>query len=233
MFRRRLIKEQWRRIGGDQPCNKNELRRKGICFNCKEPWKPNHSCLSDTEEIIGVGQEDIPSDFQDDNSSLDESMASYEDIYWEHEQSCGVVEIRLDLYYSVYSEQLVDPMGDIQGDESPLMIQHEKHIVEHEEDDMHCMHDDNFVRSQLEDHVEPMREEDEKPYFGLAIDEEKTDPQTTIRVVLLSGPSCKEVLETNMIVLQEVSRLEECGASRQMREDILEIVVNPNFGPTH
>ena len=59
-------------------------------------------------------------------------MGSYEDASGEHEQSCGVVDNRPDLYSGVYSEQSMDPMGYIQGDESPVTIQHEQHMVEHE-----------------------------------------------------------------------------------------------------
>lgn len=51
-------------------------------------------------------------------------MGSYKDASEERE-SCGVVDSRPDLYSGVYDEQSVDPMGDIQDDESPVMIQHE------------------------------------------------------------------------------------------------------------
>lgn len=51
-------------------------------------------------------------------------------------------------------------------------------MVEHEsnqKEDMHSMHDEPLRESELEVHVEPMMVEDEKPYFGPTIDEEKVD----------------------------------------------------------
>ena len=51
-----------------------------------------------------VEQEDIPFVCQDEDSSLDESMGSYEDAFGQHEQSCGVDDSRPDLYSSVYGE---------------------------------------------------------------------------------------------------------------------------------
>ena len=75
LFRRQLTQEELQWIYGDQPCSKNELR-KGLCFICKEPWGPDHSCLRDAEEMAKVEQEDIPSVFQDEVFSLDESMGS-------------------------------------------------------------------------------------------------------------------------------------------------------------
>ena len=88
LFRRQLTKEELLRFGGS--CNKNEMRRKGLCFVCKGPLGPDHSCLGDAEEVTEVAREDIPSNFQGEDSSLDESMGSYEDASTEHE-SCGVV----------------------------------------------------------------------------------------------------------------------------------------------
>ena len=85
LFRRQLTKEELLRLGGS--CSKNELRRKGLCFICKEPWGPYYSCLSDIEEMTEVGPVEIPFDFQGEGSSLDESMGSYEDASEEHE-SC-------------------------------------------------------------------------------------------------------------------------------------------------
>jgi len=43
-----------------------------------------------------------------------------------------------------YDEKSVDPIRDIQDDESPVVIQHKKHLVEHEsaeEDDVCNIHD--------------------------------------------------------------------------------------------
>lgn len=68
------------------------------------------------------------------------------------------------------------------------MIQHGEHIEEHEsieEDAMHSMHDEPFLESQLEAHVEPMIEADEHPYLGSAIIEGKTNIQVACRVVVL------------------------------------------------
>jgi len=65
-------------------------------------------------------------------------------------------------------------MADIQDDESPVVIHHEQHMVEHEsakEDDVCSMHDNPFAESQLEVHIEPMMVEDEQPPLGSAIDE--------------------------------------------------------------
>lgn len=80
-------------------------------------------------------------------------------------------------------------MGDIQGDESLVKIQHEQHMVEHEsaeEDDNHNIHDEPFVESQLEVYVEPMIEENEQPSFGQVIDEEQKNAQIAIKVVVLA-----------------------------------------------
>lgn len=46
---------------GSKVCSKNELRRRGLCFICKGPWEPNHSCPGDRKEEIRIGQEGIPS----------------------------------------------------------------------------------------------------------------------------------------------------------------------------
>lgn len=184
LFRRRLTQEELRWIYGDQPCSKNELKRKGLCFICKEPWGPNHSYLRDVEEMVEVQQKDIPSVFQDENSSLDESMGSYEGASGEHEQSCVFVDSGPYKYSSVYGEQSVSPMGDIQDDESPVMIQQEQHMVEHEsveDNDMHSMHD------------EPMMEEDEQPSLGPAINAEQADVQRTHRTAVFANTCPQEL----------------------------------------
>lgn len=69
---------------------------------------------------------EIPSDFPDEGSpSIVDSMGFYEDTYEGHDQTgCGVdsspdVQPRLT---EVYDEQPINPMRDIQGDESPTMI---------------------------------------------------------------------------------------------------------------
>ena len=125
-FRRQLTREELLRFGGS--CSKNELRRKGLCFICKEPWGPNNSCLSDVGEMTEVEHEEIPSNLQGEDSSWDESMDSYDDTSEEHEQSCGVDDSSLDVHPCVveeYGEQLIVPMreGDLGVDER-LMIPH-------------------------------------------------------------------------------------------------------------
>ena len=59
LFRRQLTKEELLQFGGLG--SRNELRRKGLCFICKEPWGPDHSCLRDTDEVAKVEQADVPS----------------------------------------------------------------------------------------------------------------------------------------------------------------------------
>ena len=81
--------------------------------------------MRDADEEAEVEQEEIPSICQDEDSSSDESMGSYEDTTVEHEQSYGVDDSRQDLYSSMCDEQSKDSMGDIQDDESLLMIQPE------------------------------------------------------------------------------------------------------------
>lgn len=54
-------------------------------------------------------------------------------------------------------------------------MQHREHIEECEsveEDDMHSVHDEPFLQSQLEAHVDPIMEEGEQPSFGLVINKE-------------------------------------------------------------
>jgi len=81
-----------------------------------------------------LDQEEDPSDFPDEDSSLVESMGSYEDAYEEHEQSCGVDDSSPYLHPCVaeeYDEHLIVPMreGDQGGDER-LMFKHREHIEE-------------------------------------------------------------------------------------------------------
>ena len=45
LFKRQFTREELLQFGGSG--SRNELRRKGLCFICKEPWGPNHSCLRD------------------------------------------------------------------------------------------------------------------------------------------------------------------------------------------
>lgn len=226
LFRRQLTREELLRFGGS--CSGNELRRKGLCFICKGPWGLDHSCLSDTEEMIETEQGKISSDSQGDDSSLDESMGSFKDASEEH-GSCGVVDSRPDLYSGVYGEQLVDPMGDTQDGVSLVMSQHERHMVEHEsaeKDDVHSMHVEPFWESQLEVHIEPMMEEEEKTPLGPTIGGE----QAATREVVFADIGHQEVLELDRTFLQVTSRPEEYGAFRQMTEDFLEMVVHPSLG---
>ena len=122
-LRRQLTREERLQFGG--PGSRNELRRKGICFICKEPWGPNHSCLRDADEVAEVEQGDTPSICQDEDSSSDESMGSYENASGEREQLCEVDGSRPELYSSVQGEQSRDSMRDTLGDESLVMIQPE------------------------------------------------------------------------------------------------------------
>lgn len=166
-----------------------------------------------------VEKEEIPSEFQGEDSPLDEFIGSYEDASKEHE-SCGVIDRRLDLCSSVYREQSVDPMGDIQDDESLMKIQHEQHMVEHEsneEDDVHNFHDETLGESHLEDHIEPMMEEDEQTPLGLVIDEDQIDVQIASRVGVFIGTCPQEVLESDKKKLQEIGGLEDRGVSYQTK----------------
>lgn len=95
------------------------MRRKGIFFTYKKPWGLDHSCLGDTEKMTKVDKEADPSDFLDEDYSLVWSMNSYEDTSEEHEQLYGVVDSSLNTYSY---EQLIDPMGDIQGDSSLVIV---------------------------------------------------------------------------------------------------------------
>ena len=72
-----MTREELLQFGGSG--SRNEPRRKGLCFICKEPWEPDHSCLRDADEVAEVEQVDIPSVFQGEDSSSDESMGSVED----------------------------------------------------------------------------------------------------------------------------------------------------------
>ena len=68
-----------------QTCSMNELKRKDLCFICKEPQGLDHSCKSDIEKMKGVDQEKTL-DFQDEDSSfIIEFMCSYEDTFEQHE----------------------------------------------------------------------------------------------------------------------------------------------------
>ena len=134
LFRRQLTKEEHLRFGGS--CNKNEMRRKGLCFICKGPWGPDHSCLSDTEKMTAVEQGDILYVCQDEDSSLNESMGSYDGNLEEHEQSYGVDDSGPDMHPCVveeYEEQLIVPMWErYQVADERLMNQYRAHIEEHE-----------------------------------------------------------------------------------------------------
>ena len=79
-----MTRQELLQFGGSG--SRNELRRKGLCFICKEPWGPNHSCLRDADDVAEAGQVGIPSVCQGEESSLDESMGSVEDASGEREQ---------------------------------------------------------------------------------------------------------------------------------------------------
>ena len=120
-LRRQLTREERLQFGGSG--SKNELRRKGLCFICKEPWGPDHSCLRDANEVAEVKQVDVPSVCQDEDSSSDESMGSYEDASGERVQPCrDDDDSRLELCSSVQGEQSGDSMRDTLGDELLVTI---------------------------------------------------------------------------------------------------------------
>ena len=98
-----MTREEMFQFGGS--CSGNELRRKGLCFNYKGPWGPDHSCLRDANEVAEVEQVDIPSVCQDEDSSPDESMGSDDDASGERERSCVVDSSRSELHSSVQGEQ--------------------------------------------------------------------------------------------------------------------------------
>ena len=119
-LRRQLTKEEQLQFGGSG--SRNELRRKGLCFICKEPCGPDHSCLRDADEVAEVEQVDVPSVCQDEDSSSDESMGSDDDASGEQEQSCRDDDSRPKLYSSVQGEQLGDSTGETLGEESLVTI---------------------------------------------------------------------------------------------------------------
>ena len=123
LFRRQLTREELLQFGGSG--SRNELRRKGLCFICKEPWGPDHSCLSDADDVAEVEQEGIPSVCQGDDSSLYESIGSVEDASGEREQSCGVDGSRSTLHSSVQGEQSGDSTGDALGDKTLVTMEPE------------------------------------------------------------------------------------------------------------
>jgi len=56
------MKEELTRICGD---NKNELRRKSLCFVCKGSWALNYSCPCDRKEATRIKPEGILSNHED------------------------------------------------------------------------------------------------------------------------------------------------------------------------
>ena len=66
LLRRQLTREELLQLGGSG--SRNELRRKGLCFICKESWGPNHSCLRDADDVAEAGQEGISFVCQDEDS---------------------------------------------------------------------------------------------------------------------------------------------------------------------
>ena len=110
-----MTREELLQFGGSG--SRNELRRKGLCFICKEPWGPDHSCVRDADEVAEVEQVDIPSVCQGEGSSSDESMGSVEDASGEREQPCrDDDDSRPELCSSVQGEQSGDSMRDTLGD---------------------------------------------------------------------------------------------------------------------
>ena len=171
-LRRQLTREEQLQFG--RSGSKNELRRKGLCFICKEPWGPDHSCVRDADEVAEVEQVGIPSVCQGEGSSSDESMGSVEDASGEREQPCrDDDDSRSELCSNVQGEQSRDSMGDTLGDESLVTIQPEQHLMEPEsakEDTMHIMPDSPLGESQMEAHIESMM--DTRLTLGSTIEEE-------------------------------------------------------------
>jgi len=65
LLRRVLTRKEFRRIDGESKnttYNKNERRRRGLCFICKGPWALNDSCPSDRKEATKIEKEEIPLD---------------------------------------------------------------------------------------------------------------------------------------------------------------------------
>ena len=81
LLRRHLNREELLQFGGSG--SRNELRRKGLCFICKEPWGLDHSCLSDEVYVAKAEQKGIPSLCQGGDSSSYEPMGSVEDAFGE------------------------------------------------------------------------------------------------------------------------------------------------------
>ena len=79
--------------------------------------------MRDADEVAGVEQVDVPSVCQDEDSSSDESMGSYEDASGERGQPCrDDDDSRPELCSSVKDEQSRDSTGDTLGDESLVTI---------------------------------------------------------------------------------------------------------------
>ncbi|XP_059068173.1 uncharacterized protein LOC131858745 [Cryptomeria japonica] len=49
---------------------RNELRRKKLCFSCKEPWEPGHRCMGD-EEVLDTDIEDDTEDVEQVQTQLE------------------------------------------------------------------------------------------------------------------------------------------------------------------
>ena len=102
---------------------------------------------------------------------------------------------------SMQGEHSKDSMGDIQDDQSLVMVQPEQHMVEHgavEEDVMHIMHENPLGESQMEAHSEPvldmwlplgsaMEEDLVHPSLGRPIDEVSVDACTISRTAKILG----------------------------------------------
>ena len=73
-----MTREELLQFGGSG--SRNELRRKGLCFICKEPWGADHSCLTNANDVAKAEQKSIQSICQDEDSSSDESMGLAEDV---------------------------------------------------------------------------------------------------------------------------------------------------------
>lgn len=65
-------------------------------------------------------------------------------------------------------------MGDIQDDESPMVIRYEQHMANHglaEEDDVNNMYGEPSREGQLEVHIKPIMMKDERPLLRSVVHE--------------------------------------------------------------
>lgn len=100
---------------GCKTSSKNQLG-KGIFFIYKGPWEPNHSCLHDQRETVGVEQDEISSDNED-----------YFIV-----GAIDLLEITHEEYQSsIYGDQQCDVIKRDLQDNMIIINHHNKHIEVH------------------------------------------------------------------------------------------------------